>query len=89
MLMTKTGPSLMALNRWTDELYIEMERKGFLFIGQNSQLDAVISDKSYYKDVAQSETYIFAEWSKYFEIIDIVPAMAANQDVVVMRRRAR
>jgi 2-polyprenyl-3-methyl-5-hydroxy-6-metoxy-1,4-benzoquinol methylase len=89
LLMTKTGPSLMALNRWTDELYIEMERKGFLLIGQNSQLDAVVSDKSYYKDVAQSETYIFAEWSKYFEIIDIVPAMAANQDVVVMRRRSK
>jgi SAM-dependent methyltransferase len=89
LLMTKIGPSNAALEGWPDTLYSDLEQKGFLFYGQNSQLDDFIADNTYYKDVAQSDNYIFTEWSKYFDIIDIVPAMAANQDVVVMRRRGK
>ncbi|MNL75524.1 hypothetical protein D3C87_2013450 [compost metagenome] len=60
---------------------------GFVEVGRNPQLDGVIEDGTYYRDVIQSHDYIFAKWQRYFDVVDIVEAMAGNQDLVILRRR--
>lgn len=85
LLMSIHGASIMALYKFRSEMYVEMERKGFLHYARNADLDAVMDIKDYYRDVAHSHDYVFANWSKYFEILDIVPSLASNQDLVVMR----
>jgi len=40
------------------------------------------------RDVLHSPDYIISHWGRYFDVLDIIEAMAGNQDVVVLRRRA-
>lgn len=40
------------------------------------------------RDVLHSPDYIVSHWGRYFDVLDIIEAMAGNQDVVVLRRRA-
>ena len=39
-------------------------------------------------DVLHAPDYILAHWGRYFDVLDIIEAMAGHQDVVVLRRRA-
>jgi hypothetical protein len=54
---------------------------------RDAALDGVINDPEYYRAAIHSRRYIVDRWSKYFEVIAIVDAIAALQDFVVMRRR--
>ncbi len=79
------GLSQAGLYRPPPAILREVEEKGFVITGRNSDLDEVMADHTYYINVIQSRNYIHQQWGKYFSILDIVDAMAANQDVVVMR----
>jgi hypothetical protein len=47
-----------------------------------------VTDIEYYRDVAHTPEYIFSNWSKYFDVLDIIPgAIAQIQDVVVCRSK--
>ena len=85
VLATVQGPSQAALLRASPALISKVEQKGFVDKSVNMQLSGFVED-GYYHDVIQSRDYIFSKWNAYFEIVDIVDAFAANQDVVVMRR---
>ena len=63
----------------------EIEQEGFVVAGRNSELDEVVADPNYYLSVLHSRDYLYRTWGKYFTIIDIVNALAANQDLVVMK----
>jgi SAM-dependent methyltransferase len=86
VLVSITGLSQMALYRAGPEYFAKIETEGFVNFAPNAQLDGVVQG-GYYRDVVQSRDYVFLQWGKYFEIVDIVDALAANQDLVVMRRR--
>ena len=62
-----------------------VNKSGFVNLGRNSALDDVMGENDHYLDVIQSRDYIHREWGKYFSVVDIVDAMAANQDVVILR----
>lgn len=56
--------------------------------GKCNNLDGIIEHSSYYRNVFHSNEYIRREWSKYFDIIAIVPSVnARHQDVIVAINR--
>jgi SAM-dependent methyltransferase len=81
------GMAQMAFYKVPSQHVLDVNERGFLLSGQNDQLDAVIDDKAYYKNVTQSHDYVFEKWSEYFSVCEIVEGMAANQDLVVLMRR--
>ncbi|HET7679267.1 MAG TPA: class I SAM-dependent methyltransferase [Xanthobacteraceae bacterium] len=53
----------------------------------NSQLNDVIDDSDYYRNVRMSKDYIREKWNPYFEILDIIDHAIGVQDIVVCRKR--
>jgi hypothetical protein len=78
---------MMALDGAPDSLFETIERNGFVMTGVNHQIEVELDGESYYVDVHHSRDYVRRTWGQYFEILDIIDAVAANQDLVVMRRR--
>jgi len=87
LLLSIRGLVQLSLYKQPSERYVELERQGFLDSGVNVQLGGVIDDQTFYRDVDHSRDYIFANWSQYFDVLDIVDAIASNQDIVILRRR--
>jgi SAM-dependent methyltransferase len=87
LLISVHGLSQLALYRAPTNYLIAIESQGFYEGGYNSQLDGAITEAGYYRNVYHSRDYILSEWGHFFEIADIVDALAANQDLVVLRRR--
>jgi len=87
VLMSIHGMAQLAFYNSPGTFLLDAYRQGFMFYGQNGQLDTVLDDKTYYKNVIQSHDYVFARWSEYFDVVEIVEGMAGNQDLVVMLRR--
>jgi SAM-dependent methyltransferase len=87
LLMSVRGFGALAYERRDPDIGHRLARDHFVVLGQNSDLRDSVSDESYYKDVLHSPEYIYAKWSRYFQILDIIPFLAAPQDVVVMRKR--
>jgi len=85
VMLSVHGLSQSGLYRPHPSLLRQVEEEGFVVGGRNDQLDGVIRDSDYYLNVYQSRDYIRSEWGRYFTILDIVDAIAANQDLVVMR----
>jgi SAM-dependent methyltransferase len=56
--------------------------------GPNPQLAGMLPESDYYQDVRHTHDYVVSTWGEYFDVLDIVPALACHQDAVVMRRRA-
>ena len=66
---------------------VALKQAGFIGGGQNHDLDGQISDASYYTNSIHTREYIVDRWSKYFEILEIIPTYIGNmQDLVVMRK---
>lgn len=61
---------------------------GFMDFGSDPSLKGYIDDEDYYRSTFHTHDYIRSEWSKYFDIITIIPGyIGNNQDLVVMRKR--
>ncbi len=86
LLLSVRGPVHWSLHKLPSESYVSLEREGFIDIGRNPQLRGVIDNRTFYRDVQYSRDYIFANWSKYFDVLDIVDAIATHHDIVVLRR---
>jgi SAM-dependent methyltransferase len=86
VMVSYHGPTIMGLVRAREPLLERIEAEGIVVTGQNKQVTD-IGDEEYYVNVSHSQTYIEQNWSRYFDIIDIVPALLGRQDMVVMRRR--
>lgn len=62
---------------------------GFCDTGREPALDGVTSDDAYYRNVYHTQDYIRRVWSRWFEVLDILPGFVANmQDLVFLRPRA-
>lgn len=86
-LLSVQGLAQMSLYRAPPALKLEAHRRGILDTGGNAQLNEVIADQTYYRDVLHSPDYIFTHWERYFEVLDIIESIAGNQDLVLLRRR--
>jgi SAM-dependent methyltransferase len=84
VLLSVQGPSQNALYRPGADCLRRVETDGFLVTARNAALDEVVEDQSIYLDVMQSRNYIRREWGRYFQVHNIVDAIAANQDLVVL-----
>ena len=87
LLASIHGFAQMALYGASGDQIREIGSRGFVVLGRNSQLDGLIGDDAYYKNVAHSPAYILSEWRRYFDTLEIVEGIATNQDLVVMVRR--
>ena len=81
------GPAQFAYNRFPPHLYRQVQERGYLDLSRDGALDAVIGDTEYYRAAMHSRAYITERWSRYFEVVAIVDAIAGMQDFVVLRRR--
>lgn len=87
LLMSIHGPDATRRSVLAPEHYIPLKVKGFLDTGLNPDLDDILEGMDYYRDIYHLHHYIKTRWSKYFEIIDIIPGTIGNlQDVVVMKK---
>ena len=86
LLMSIHGPTVHAMSQ--DVSFCQRVDDRGIIDGNSHDLDDVLEDKSYYRTTHHSHAYVRAEWSKYFDIVDILPACVGNvQDLVVMRAR--
>lgn len=60
---------------------------GFSDSLEDHALDGIAPD-GYYRGTFQTRAYTLREWSRYFEILEVVEGCPAYQDLVVMRRFA-
>lgn len=60
---------------------------GFSDAIEDHALDGIAPD-GYYRATFQTRAYVFREWSRYFEILELGEGSLAYHDLVVMRRRA-
>ncbi len=68
-------------------LYFQLSR-GFYDIGLCQDLGEFISNPRYYRGAYHSQRYIRGVWSKYFDVLRILPGyIGNNQDLVILRRR--
>lgn len=87
LLLSVEGLAQMALYRTPAELRQETHRRGILDTGANTQLQDVLADTSYYRNVLHAPDYIMSRWSTWFDVLDLIGGIAGNQDLVVLRRR--
>jgi len=87
LMLSVQGYALSGLLRVPERMLRQMEKKGFLIKGNNTQLDDVMGSNSHYLDILHSRDYLRQRWSEYFEIVDFVDGLAANQEVVVLRNK--
>ena len=87
LFLSVTGPTQFAYNGLPHQLFRMIEEKGFVDLAHDPSLDTVINDSDYYRSALHSRRYIVKEWSRYFQVVSIVDAIAAPQDFVVLRRR--
>lgn len=84
LMLSIHGLAALGLYRTPVNIIRKVEDEGFVITGKNFDLEEVITEENYYLNVIQSRDYIHERWSKYFSIVEILDAMASNQDIVVM-----
>jgi hypothetical protein len=80
------GPTQFAYNSFPPRLYGQLQETGFLDLRRDPTLDGRIEDPEYYRAAVHARHYIVDNWSRYFDVVAIVDAIAALQDFVVLRR---
>ena len=87
IMVSIQGNAQSGLYRTPESILQQVELDGFSVIGKNEQLNDVFGNNNHYLNVVQSKQYIYEKWGEVFDIVDISEALAANQDVVVMKKR--
>jgi 2-polyprenyl-3-methyl-5-hydroxy-6-metoxy-1,4-benzoquinol methylase len=87
LFLSVQGPAQFAYNRFPPHLYRQLQAQGYIDLCRDAALDAVVTDKEYYRAAMHSRPYIRERWGAFFEILAFEDAIAGMQDFVVMRRR--
>lgn len=68
--------------------FLRLNNDGLLDYGRSADLDAIMPDTEFYRNIVHAKRYVFSTWNKFFDVLDILPAVVAgHQDLVVMRAR--
>ena len=86
LLMSIQGLSQMGLYRPPGALGRQVGLQGCGTTRRDGALDEVIENDGYCLDVIHSRDYVRREWGRYFEVVEFVDGVAANQDLVVLRK---
>lgn len=86
VLVSIQGYAQSGLYRFNPNDIRQSIERGFHVVGVNPAINELLTESTYYKDVVQTRDNVAANWSRHFEVVDFVDGMAANQDMVVMRR---
>jgi SAM-dependent methyltransferase len=87
LLMTVHGDNAVCRARWDPDMLERWQTTGFDDSGINRDLEGVVQ-AGYYGNSHHTQSYIRQNWSRYFEIVDVLPGYISNfQDLVVMRKR--
>lgn len=90
LLLTIHADATVCRAGFTEANLRTLDERGFLDIGLNPNLDDVESigaEADYYRNTFHTHEYIHRVWSRYFEIVRIIPAYIGNhQDLVILRR---
>jgi len=90
LLMTIHSDATAARSNLPEALWRQWKDTGFADAGANPDLESEMSVQDYYRNTFFTHDYVRENWSRYFEIVDIVPGYVGNhQDLVIMRRPAR
>jgi len=75
---------------WNSYATWKIDKAGFFDAGHNRDIDgAGLADRGYYRNSFISHNYISCNWSRYFDIVDILPGAIGNlQDLCILQRRA-
>lgn len=89
-LITFGGPGSVAFSSVFRDpsWWREWTEKGFDDRQLDPALDGKISDATYYRHTVQTHDYTRKNWSRRFEILDILPDLFGNLEVAVMRLRS-
>ncbi len=87
LFLSIQGPTQFAYNKFPPHLYRDLQTNGFIDLCRDAALDAVVTDKEYYRAAMHSRAYITQRWGEFFDVLAIVDAIAGLQDFVVLRRR--
>ena len=85
LLLSVQGLTHMALYRTPMVHKLEAHRTGWHDMAGHAGLDSPTPSGP---DVLHAPDYILAHWGRYFDVLDMVEAMAGHQDGVGLRRRA-
>jgi ubiquinone/menaquinone biosynthesis C-methylase UbiE len=89
LLMTFHGDTSVCRANLDPMLFHSLRTRGFLDAGSNPDLYSVMKGNDYYRNALHTREYVMKRWSKYFDIIDIIPGYIGNlQDLAIMRKRA-
>lgn len=88
LLLTIHSDVALCRSNLPASFFDKLKKEGINFDLSDPRLDDVIKEKGYYRCTYHTHDYILKNWSKYFEIIDIIPGYTNTnlQDLVVMRR---
>lgn len=87
LLMTIHGNTNICMSGLNSDLYSSLNEKGLLDAGPDPNLDSVLKGNDYYRYTIHTRKYVMENWSKYFEILDIIPGYIGNHhDLVIMRK---
>lgn len=86
LLMSVLGEATACRSSWSASLWEEWQRKG-IFSAGNDDLRGYIEDDEYYCNTYVTSDYVQRSWSRFFKIVEIIPAYIGNQqDLVIMRK---
>jgi SAM-dependent methyltransferase len=88
VLLSVNGEIAWATCGLSLQRYAEWRSTGFAVVGQNFDLDGSPADASEYVNTFISRRYIFDHWSRYFNVVDVLPGVIGNQQDLVILQRA-
>ncbi len=62
--------------------------QGLMVSSDNAQLDGYVEAADEYVNVFHDRGYVERHWSRYFDVVHVIPGYIFTHDLVVMRRRA-
>ncbi len=88
-LMSFGGPGAVAWSSvWNNRAYFsKWQCHGIHADAPDTALAGKIEDPGYYRNVAQTHAHVRENWSRHFEILEIIPCAVGNLDVAVLCRR--
>ena len=88
LLMSISSTSIICRSNLAPSIFNSWWKKGIYIVDYPFlDFENIIAEPDYYKAVFHTHDYIKKNWSKYFEIVAIIPACIGTlQDLVIMRK---
>ena len=90
LLLTVHGQTAIDFSRLSGSDYArvtsDVQRAGILVSGTNSQLDGHADHGGEYVNVYHSAEYVQRTWSRFFNVVHILPGYILHHDLVVLRK---